>query len=147
MRVIAGLLLWSMVEIGLFVVIGGAIGVWATWGVVLGSGLLGVTVLRGVAPASRIRVMRAEDIAGPLAHGLLRALAGVLLILPGFFTDILGLCLLLPALREAIITRLRRRFPLRAARFDRRPDEDIIDGEAHEIRPDQLDKPSGWTKR
>lgn len=145
MRVILGLLAWSLVEIGLFVGVGGAIGVWATWGVVLGSGVLGVLVIRGAVPAGQARVIRVEDVAGPLAHGILRGLAGVLLILPGFLTDLLGLCLLIPAIRNRIIDRIKRRFPIRASGFQA-PEDDIIDGEAIEIPPTRLEKPSGWTK-
>ncbi|NBZ86800.1 FxsA family protein [Stagnihabitans tardus] len=145
MRVILGLLAWSLVEIGLFVVIGGAIGVWATWGVVLGSGVLGVLMIRGAMPAGRSKVIRVEDVAGPLAHSILRGLAGVLLILPGFLTDLIGLCLLIPAIREVIIARIRQRFPLRTSGFQAAQD-DIIDGEAIEIEASRLEKPSGWTK-
>lgn len=139
MRVIAALLAWSLVEIGLFVVVGGAIGVWATWGVVLGSGLLGISLLRG----QRVAVVRAEDLAGPLAHGALRMLAGLLLILPGFLTDAIGLCLLVPAVRQAVIDRLRNRLGLR---FRGEFSADIVEGEAVEIQPEKLSKPSGWTK-
>lgn len=138
MRVILGLLAWSLLEIALFVVIGGAIGVWATWGVVLGSGILGVAVLRRAGVSGR--GLQPRDIAGPLAHGLLRGLGGVLLILPGFFTDLLGLALLVPALRERLITRLKRHF--RMERFE----ADIIDGEAVEVEAIRIEKPSGWTK-
>ncbi len=134
MRVILGLLAWSLVEIGLFVVIGGAIGVWATWGVVLGSGILGVAVLRG----QSFGPMRREDLVGPLAHGVLRMLAGVLLILPGFLTDAIGLCLLVPGVREVVIARLAARFQVQVP--------DIIDGEAIEIEAVRLHKPSGWTR-
>ncbi len=145
MRVIWGLLAWSLVEIGLFVLIGGAIGVRATRGVVLASGVLGVMVLRQAGPAQRMRVLRVEDLAGPLAHSVLRGLAGVLLILPGFLTDILGLCLLLPGVRAVIIGRMVRRFRGAAFRAGYRPG-DVVDGEAVEVPQQRLDPPSGWTK-
>lgn len=155
MRVIAAFLLWTMVEIGLFVVVGGAIGVWATWGVVLGSGILGGVVIRRQGAAVRqAQVIRLEALAGPLAHGALRVLAGFLLILPGFLTDAIGLCLLIPAVREAVIFRLRDRLGARMA--GRRPrDPGMIDGEAMEvvmeaerIQPPSgtSGPPSGWTK-
>lgn len=142
MRVILGLLVWSLVEIGLFVWIGGAIGVWATWGVVLGSGVLGVAVIRGQSLPRQVQG-RLQDLAGPLAHGSLRALAGFLLILPGFLTDFIGLCLLVPAVRNVVIDRLRSRL---TQWFPQPQADDVIDGQAVEIMADRLEKPSGWTK-
>ena len=40
-----------------------------------------------------------------IAHGLMISLAGVLLLIPGFVTDIIGFLLLIPALRRALIRR------------------------------------------
>lgn len=139
MRVIVGLVTWTFVEIGLYVWVGGLIGVWATWGVVLGSALLGVWVLRGQRLGRRLGAVRAEDMLGPLAHGVLRMLAGVLLILPGFLTDVIGLCLLVPGIREVVIARLRARLGVRVS--------EVYEGTAVEILPERLDKPSGWTRR
>ena len=44
-----------------------------------------------------------HDPLSPLAHKALMGVAAVLLILPGFFTDALGLILLLPPVRALII--------------------------------------------
>lgn len=151
MRVILGLLVWSLVEIGLFVAVGGAIGVWATWGVVLGSAVLGVAVLRRAGEGQRMRAVQVQDLAGPLAQGVLRGLAGVLLILPGFLTDALGLALLVPAVRGVIIARIVARVggvQFRGAQFRGgfAPSEDVIDGEAVEVPQQRVGPPSGWTK-
>ena len=43
------------------------------------------------------------DPVGPIAHGALILVAGMLLIMPGFFTDALGLLLLIPAVRAQLI--------------------------------------------
>ena len=53
---------------------------------------------------------------GPMTDGGLLALAGFLLLVPGFITDGFGLLLLLPPVRAAVRTWLGRRFRVRAAR-------------------------------
>jgi UPF0716 protein FxsA len=50
-----------------------------------------------------------------LVDGFLVLLAGVLLITPGFLSDILGILLLLPPIRAAVRRLLRRRFAQRIA--------------------------------
>jgi len=66
-------------------------------------------------------------------HGLLLALAGVLLFIPGFITDTLGFLLLIPPLRQLIINKL---LPIQQRR--RQQQADIIDAEIihhdHHIR-------------
>lgn len=152
-------LLWSMIEIGLFVTLGGWIGVWATWAVVLGSGVLGVFLIRWQKRTVLAQVVRDLQTLGdpltPAAHSAMIVLAGVLLILPGFLTDALGLVLLLPPVRNLVIGQLRDR--ARAAAFatsagpmmrsQSRPHA-VIDLQAEEIHPGspRPHKPSGWTK-
>ncbi len=110
-----------LVEIALFVVIGGAIGVLPTLlGVVLTS-LAGVLVLRwqGVATLHelRARLSRGELPARQMADAMLVGLGGFLLLLPGYFTDLVGLLLVLPPTRQGLYALLARHF--RAV--DRRP--------------------------
>ncbi|MGL4322030.1 MAG: FxsA family protein, partial [Paracoccaceae bacterium] len=78
-------------------------------------------------------------------------LAGVLLILPGFLTDMLGLLLLLPPIRYLLVAMAARRVILRAAPTGRRntaANEDVIDGEYTHVPQDpaSLRRPSGWTQ-
>ncbi len=103
-----------LIEIALFVVIGGAIGVLPTLlGVVL-TGLAGLFVLRwqGVATISRLnaRLQRGELPAREMADTMLIGLGGLLLLLPGYFTDICGLLLILPPTRHLIYALLARHF-------------------------------------
>jgi UPF0716 protein FxsA len=53
--------------------------------------------------AARKHMMAGQIPAESMAHGLMLSLAGVLLLTPGFVTDIAGFLLLIPALRKAII--------------------------------------------
>lgn len=100
------LLVLALVEIAVFIVVGRAIGVAPTLGLVLLAGVAGIVLLRsqGFGVMRRIR----EDVnAGimpgdALADGAMILLAGILLIIPGFVTDIVGLLLFLPAVRRGL---------------------------------------------
>ena len=156
----AGLfLLWSLIEIGLFVTLGGWIGLWATWGVVLGSGVLGVMLIRWQKRTAVGQVIHDLQTLGdpltPAAHSVMIVVAGLLLILPGILTDALGLLLLIPWVLDYGIARLRDRARLaatdRAVAAMLRPrhrSHDVIDGQAEEVHPasPRPHKPSGWTK-
>src|SRR5690606_35884816 len=117
MRIFPALLVLPLIEIALFVVIGGAIGVWATLGLVVLSALLGLAVVRlhGFQTLTRARrsLEAGADPVGPIAHGALGVLAGLPLIVPGFFTTTAGLLLLLRPVRTALIGWVGARVSLR----------------------------------
>lgn len=150
------LVLVPMVEIALFIVVGGWIGLWPTLGLVVLTAILGVALVRrqGGHAMRKLResVDALRDPSEPLADGAMILLAGVLLLIPGFFTDICGLALLLPPVRGAIYRWLRAR--VRVERYGYGPEydtgprrPDIIDGEYYEVgerRPTH--SPSGWTR-
>lgn len=156
MPVFALLLAWPLIEIALFVTIGGAMGLWLTLLVVIGTGVLGVALLRrqGLRSAERLRRQMDEmrDPLGAAGDGALRALAALLLILPGFLTDFFGALLLLPPIRTALIAQITRRVGAVSMRSDqpaRRADGIVIDGEFVEVDPDPNRppaRPSGWTR-
>lgn len=155
MPVFAVFLVWPLVEIALFVTLGSALGLGLTLLVVLGTGVLGVAILRrqGLQSAGRLRAGMAS-LRNPLAAAgsdALRMLAGVLLVLPGFLTDALGLLLLIPPVRLLLIALLVRRFGVTSMQSDqpvRRADGIIIDGEFTELEsePNDTRPPSGWTR-
>lgn len=96
-----------IIEIALFIQVGGVIGLWPTILIVVLTAFAGAALLRrqGVAAVARLQaaMARGEDPSGPLAHGALLLVAGVLLLTPGFFTDAVGLALMSPAARSAVI--------------------------------------------
>lgn len=153
-------LVWPLVEIALFVTVGGAIGLGVTLLVILGTGALGVWLLRGNGLRTAERLRREMDAlrnpVGPVADGALVMLAAVLLILPGFLTDALGLLLLLPPVRTALVATLARKVRVhRPAGMDdmadpfsrpRRQSDIVIDGDYIEVEPDPNRRPSGWTR-
>ncbi len=108
MWIVLGLLAWPLVEIGLFVTLGAKLGLWLTLAWVILTGVIGVFLLKGMALAGQSALRQGlqeglHDPLSPLAHRALVGVAAVLLILPGFFTDALGLILLPPPVRGLII--------------------------------------------
>lgn len=119
MWIILGILALPLVEIGLFVTLGASLGLWLTLAWVLLTGVTGVLILRSLAVSGAFRGRQdfvegfrgrmAEDPLSPIAHQALVGVAALLLILPGFFTDGLGLLLLVPPVRGLIIRLLASR--------------------------------------
>jgi UPF0716 protein FxsA len=141
MWVLLGVLALPLVEIALFVTLGAELGLWLTLAWVLLTGVLGMMLLRGMALQGRQGLRDGfreglQDPLSPLAHKALIGVAAVLLILPGFFTDTLGLVLLLPPVRDLIIRQMGRR--MRGAMVVRRgargPDADVYEHRPHDDR-------------
>lgn len=150
-----------IIEIALFIQVGGAIGTWPTLAIVVLTAVLGTYMVKAQGRMALQNLQRSfsdlEDPTEPLAHGAMVLVSGVLLLTPGFFTDALGFALLIPAFRSAVFHYLRRRIKVQSfsmgASMDGRPrpemDTDgIIDGEFTEIDPNKrpTHRPSGWTK-
>ncbi len=98
------LLALPFLEIAGFIVVGSKIGVLATLGLVILSIFLGVFLLR-LQGFGLIQRIREETAAGrtpkrELVHGVMLVFAAFLLIIPGFITDIIGLLLFIPAVRD-----------------------------------------------
>ena len=115
-------LLVAFAEIAVFILVGGAIGVAATLLLTLLAMIAGTVLLKKQGAASLHRI-RAEVASGrlparPLAEAAVVAMAGFLLIVPGFLTDAAGILLFIPAVRSAIWGRMRRRLELRMPRRD-----------------------------
>lgn len=93
-------------EIGLFIAIGGRIGLLPTLGLVLVTAALGAYLVnsQGSAVVRRATAaLRAGQFPGAeLANGALIIFGGALLLTPGFLTDVAGLLLMVPALRERL---------------------------------------------
>ena len=101
-------------EIYVLVTVGSAIGAFPTIALVILTALAGAHLarLQGMSIMLRIRenldqgFMPAEE----LLDGLLIFLAGMVLLTPGFLTDIAGLLMLLPATRSIFKRWLRKKF-------------------------------------
>jgi len=118
-----------LIEIALFIAVGSQIGVLTTLLLIVLGATLGITILRGQ-QARAVAMMQGGLRVRPgsfLAEGAFRVLAGLLLILPGFLTDSLGLLLLIPPLQRAIVRAIGARATVTTA-YARR-DGDVVEGE------------------
>lgn len=101
-----------LIEIAGFIIVGKAIGLLATLGLIVLAALVGMAVLRGTTFSMmgdmRARLDSGEAPGRPLADAVLIMLAGILLIIPGFFGDLVALLLLLPPVRQLIYRLLTR---------------------------------------
>ena len=99
-------LLVPPIEIGLFVVVGSRIGIWATMGIVLLTAIIGARVVsrqgRGVLARLQAEISSGQFPGKTLAHGAMIIIAGALLLTPGFLTDLIGFSLLSPQIREVV---------------------------------------------
>ncbi len=133
---LAALIGVPLIEIGLFIEVGGYIGLWPTLALVVATAIVGSWQLRmqGLATLARGREQldRGQLPARELFDGFCLVIAGALLLTPGFLTDAVGLALFLPPFRDVLRTWLARR--LEASSQTRV----WVDGE--EIRPDGQDK-------
>lgn len=107
------LLAGPLVEIAGFIVVGSQIGILATIGLTVATTIIGAMLLRiqGFGVMTRIRAAMEEGGAPgrELVHGAMIVAAGLLLIIPGFVTDMIGLLLFIPHLREIAWRLIRNR--------------------------------------
>jgi UPF0716 protein FxsA len=129
-----------LLEIFLFIKVGSVIGAWPTVALVVLTALTGAAMIRqhGVATVRRARASLARDElpAYELIEGAALLIGGALLLMPGFFTDILGFLCLWPVTRKLLLRRLTPRIQVvlnargpRSAASGSRNAGRIIDGE------------------
>ncbi|SMC89278.1 FxsA family protein [Rhizobium sp. RU36D] len=111
--VLLSFLLLPLAEIAGFVLVGRLIGVLPVLLLTVAGVFLGIVLLR-MQGAETLRKLAAESRAGrdasrPLVHAALIVVAAILLIIPGFLTDILGLLLFLPPVRDFVWSLVRPR--------------------------------------
>lgn len=112
MRFLLPLLLLPLIEIAGFAWVGSQIGALNTVLLVLLSGALGIVLLqRQGLDALRKAQGRLQAGQAPLREafdGLCLALAAILLVIPGFLTDLIALLLFFPPLRQALFLRMAK---------------------------------------
>lgn len=102
-----------ILEIYLLFQVGGVIGAGWTILIVIGTAILGASLLRqqGLATWSRLNQNIAQGQLPPtvLVEGIFLLLAGAFLLTPGFFTDAVGFLFLMPPVRKMLAAALLRR--------------------------------------
>tara|TARA_B100000579_G_scaffold282081_1_gene233570 strand:+ start:368 stop:853 length:486 start_codon:yes stop_codon:yes gene_type:complete len=109
-------ILIPLLEIWLFILLGGFIGIYPTLFIILLTAILGTFLVKtqGVNVLKEIqsKFNELENPTEPIAHGAMILFAGALLLTPGFFTDTVGFLLLLPKVRRAAFFWLRNKVNL-----------------------------------
>ncbi len=104
--------LLAYIEISLFIKVADVLGVAITMLLVVLTSCIGVSLVRnqGIKTLIQIRqkITAGEIPAAEMVKTISLMLAGVLLLLPGFLTDFLGLLLLLPPIQNLLTLRLVR---------------------------------------
>ncbi|WP_034491753.1 FxsA family protein [Afifella pfennigii] len=136
------LLIVPLVEVAVFILVGQSIGLVATLLLTLLTAVIGTALLRhqGVQTILRIRAdLEANRMpARSMADGAMIAAAGLLLLTPGFVTDVIGFLLFVPPVRQAIFSFVVSRLNLTVVTTERRyrtgPDGEVIDLEESEFK-------------
>ncbi len=106
------ILVLPLAEIACFILVGRRIGLFATLSLVVLSAVAGVVLMRiqGFGVLARLRQSGQQGRAPgkEMLDAAMIMIAGILLLIPGFLTDILGLALFLPPVRTFLWNRLMR---------------------------------------
>lgn len=121
--------LLPIVEIALLVNVGGIIGGWNTIGLVILTAFIGAYFVKreGIATlqTAQAKMQRNELPGKEMVEGLMLVVAGILLVTPGFITDVLGFMFALPGSRHVIASQLSKHMKLRvvtqASGFNQQP--------------------------
>lgn len=132
-----------LIEISLFIEIGGRIGVGATVAIVVLTAVLGTALLRqqGLAVFRRAQqsLGRGEVPVAEVFDGLCLLVAGAVLLAPGFLTDAIGILLFVAPFRRWLGQALVRRVHVVGGGRRDEPANTVIEGEYRHVPPDDED--------
>ncbi|MCY4306254.1 MAG: FxsA family protein [Aestuariivita sp.] len=141
-----------LIEIALFIEIGGLIGLWSTLLIVTLTAMIGTLLLR----QQGFMVLRQFNEASkelknplnPIIDAVMILIAGVFLLTPGFFTDAVGFSFLIPSFRHLVFQHVFFKFfndHSHNHSTNYSANDDIIDADFEEIDlPDHSSRTSGW---
>ena len=132
------IILIPLVEIYLFIKIGSQIGAFNTISLILLTALLGVWYARyegfNTLKSGISQIMKNEVPLYEIVSGAALAIAALMLILPGFATDLIGLLLIFPLSRKLILGKFANKY----SKKNKNDNNEYIDGESEEL--DDKDK-------
>lgn len=119
LRLLALFILIPFIELAILIKVGSKIGFWPTMSVVVITGIVGAALARyqGFIILEKIRseVNFGRVPAEKLLDGLLVLIGGIVLLTPGFLTDLFGFLLLVPFTRGRIKSLLRKKLEQKIA--------------------------------
>jgi|TARA_B100001248_G_C27265101_1_gene400304 UPF0716 protein FxsA len=124
-----------LIEIYLFIKIGSQIGAFNTVLLILTTAIIGVAYARyegfNTLRSGINQLVKNEVPMYEIISGATLAFAALLLILPGFATDLIGILLIVPFTRKVILSRF-----IKKQDFKRKEKEDYIEGDYEDIGED-----------
>ena len=120
------ILLIPLIEILLFILLGDFFGFFLVVFLIILTGAFGLILLR-----SNINLGEIKNLALEPNEWMYKKIAGILLIIPGFFTDLLGLILLLKQLRMLVWNLLVKK--IKNIKRKSKDNEDIIEVEYRDL--------------
>ena len=134
-KVLLTAILITSVEIYLFIKIGSQIGAFTTIFLVFFTAVVGVYYARyegiNTLRSGMMQIIKNQIPAHELISGAAIAFAAVLLIIPGFATDLIGFLLIIPITRRLILGRLNKKFKNKETKKS-----NFIEGEFEDIEDD-----------
>ena len=133
--VLLAVILIPIVEIYLFIKIGSQIGAFTTIFLVFFTAVVGVYYARyegiNTLRSGMMQIIKNQIPAHELISGAAIAFAAVLLIIPGFATDLIGFLLIIPITRKLILGRFSKKFEDKETKKS-----NFIEGEFEDIEDD-----------
>ena len=127
------IILIPLMEIYLFIKIGSQIGAFNTISLILLTALLGVWYARyegfNTLKSGISQIMKNEVPLYEIVSGAALAIAALMLILPGFATDLIGLLLIFPLSRKLILGKFANKY----SKKNKNDNNQYIDGESEEL--------------
>ena len=133
--VLIAIILLPIIEIYLFIKIGGQIGAFNTISLIFITAIIGVFYARyeglNTLKSGFSQIIKKETPAFEIVSGAAIAFAALLLIIPGFLTDILGFILIFPVTRKILFKKFSTKF-----KNETKIKKPYIEGEFEDIEED-----------
>ncbi len=133
--VLLSIILVPIIEIYLFIKIGGEIGAFNTISLIFITAVIGVIYARyeglNTIKSGLSQLVKNEIPAYEMISGAVIAFAALLLIIPGFATDIIGFLLIFPLTRKIIFGKISKNL-----KNEKKHKNDFIDGEFEDLDDD-----------
>ena len=137
--VLVAIILVPVIEIFLFIKIGAEIGAFSTISLIFITAILGIIYARyegiNTLKSGFTQLIKNELPAYEIISGAAIAFAALLLIIPGFATDVIGFILIIPFTRKLILKNFSSKFKVKE-----KTNRNFIDGEYEDIENEDDEK-------
>ena len=127
-----------IIEIYLFIKIGSYIGAFNTISLILFTAIIGIIYARyegfNTLKSAMSHLIKNQIPIYEIISGAVLAFAALLLILPGFATDIVGFLLIFPPTRKLLLRKVNKKYS------NNNKKEDFINGEFEDIEDEKIEK-------